>query len=361
MKLLNDKKESIIKQEPNAINKPNVLIKIALNNELSARDKKIYNIFIRELLLLNFDQFNGNKINIKLSQLSEYLGVTTKSDLYKSLNKFLDTRIQFNSTIEREKRLCKSNMISGYTMPTEQENNDNSGYITIEFFSFLIKTILKYSSQYAKLDFNDINSLKVSHAITLYENFIRTLGTYTYQKVNYTEKELREMLFLNDKYKDIKSFNNQVIKKSIDEINEKTKIEIRFKRVKDKETKETIYKFEINQGYRFNFNKFKKCVINNYKNRSFRYKNNEYIITKDLDEKNSKYLLVNAKTYKTTPEEKAKEIWQFMYQILNQNPKEFAYKFITYKNLDENFSEENSDDNDISEYLNFLEKYEITI
>ena len=363
--MLNKKNESIIKQEQNVLNKPNVLIKIALNNELSARDKKIYNYIIREFLLLNYDEFISNKINIKLKDLSDFLGITTKNDLYKSLDKFLDTRINFTNEIEKEKRLCKSNMISGYTMPSESreewETNTTKGYITIELFSFLTKTIIKYSNQYSKLDFVDINSLKVSHAITMYENFIRTLGTYSFQKKNYSENELRDMLCLNNKYKNIKQFNQHVIKKSIDEINKNTKINVNFKRVKDKETKQNIYKFEINQNYRYSFNKFKKCIINNYRDLTFQYKKNEYTITKDLDEKNAKYLLVNAITYKTIREEKAKEIWEYMFQILNENPRAFGYKFITYKNLNEKYNAEDVDENDIYDYLDFLEKYENTI
>lgn len=367
--MLNNSNESIIKQEPKKFNKPNLMIKIAQDRSLTARDKKIYNIFIRELLSLNLQEFKNNEITLSISKLSKLLGVKYRNDLYESIENLMKTMITFeDENIQKRGTFLKTRavMISSYTRPIEtlldyDENDEYSNEnLIIRFDTKLTKTILRYADKYAKLDLTDINSLKVSHAITLYEIFVRSLGIRSYQKVHYTEQELRKYLHLNDKYENTSEFNRTVIKKSIDEINKKTKLSISYKREKNS-NKENVYKFEVNQDYRFSFNKFKKTIIEHYRDFSFRYKNNEYIITRDLDDKNAKYLIAYAQTYKTLQKEKAEEIYQFMYEILNRDSVEFVYKFISMKNLnDTDFNRQEIDRNDLDEANLFFQRYEET-
>ena len=215
-------------------------------------------------------------------------------------------------------------MISSYTRPKKPYNKEN---LIIGLDTRLTRTILKYGDKYAKLDLADINSLKITHSITLYELFIRSLGTYTNQKLHYTEQELRKYLHLQDKYLDIKLFNQKVIKNSIVELNQKTKLKITYKRVKDNAI--NIYKFHIKQELVYNFNKFKKTILNNeyYRDIVFKYENTEYTFNRDLDDKKPQYLIFDIKKERTLEKEKAEEIWSYIYELLNKDDKEFIYKF----------------------------------
>ncbi|MHA1658566.1 MAG: replication initiation protein [Promethearchaeota archaeon] len=365
--MLNEKNEAIIHQEPQKINKPDVLVNIALNKALTAKDKKIYNLIIRKLLSHNYEDLLKNEIRTSISEISRDLGILNRMDIYKILDILGETTIKFLEVFEDKQFLTKAKMISSYSRPVEtlEDYNDESTNIShdnliIRFDTHLTKTILKYSEKYAKLDINDLNNLKGSHSITLYEIFIKSLKTFEFKKKNMTEQELRILLHLEDKYLDIKSFNNQVIKKSINEINSKTKLSISYKRVK--QNKENIYKFEINQDYKFNFKKFKKCILENYYNFSFFYKNNQYSFAKDLDDKNAQYLIVNHKKQNTIQKEKAEEIYQFMYALLNDKILKFVQLFLIEKNLSkENYSISDLDENDLEEVDLFMENYEKTI
>lgn len=353
--MLNKETEPIIKQELEKFNKPHILVKIALDKALTARDKKIYNIFIRELLMLNLKQFRNNEIHFSISKISKILGISTRTELYKSIDKLRNTDIAFEGCASK----TFAKMISSYTRPSENNNNEyKAENLTIRFDTKLTEIILKYADKYAKLDLNDINSLSISHSITLYEIFIRGLGTRNYQKQHYTEQELRTYLHLESKYLDIKLFNQKVVKNSINELNEKTHLTIIYKRVKEDNV--NIYKFEVKQEVLYNFNKFKKTILDNacYRDITFRYKNNEYTFSKDLNDKTPQYLIINTSTHKTLYREKAEEIWIFMYELLCKNIEEFVYRFIIFKDLDlKDFSLEGFDENDNEELLFFKDNY----
>jgi len=352
--MLNKENEPILKQEIEKFNKPHILVKIALDKALTTRDKKIYNIFIRELLMLNLKQFKTNVINLSITKISQLLGVTTRTELYKSLDKLRNTDISF----ENEAIITFPKMISSYT----RAKNNQKDSLRILFDTDLTDTILKYGNRYAKLDIADINSLKITHSITLYELFIRSLGTYTNQKLHYTEQELRKYLHLQDKYLDIKLFNQKVVKNSIFELNNKTKLKVTYKRVKENDI--NIYKFHIKQELVYNFSKFKKTILSNeyYQDIVFKYKNTSYAFYKDLEDKKPQYLIVNARTDKTIVREKAEEIWTYMYELLNKSDKEFIYKFITYRDLDlKDYNSNDLDENDSDELELFRENYCLTI
>ena len=350
------------------------MVKIALNKALTARDKKIYNLLVRELLLLNVNDFKNNEISFNLNDLSKSLGITTRQDLYESLERLLSTIITFetprdNSFLKNHNKgflQTRAVMISSYSRPIYnllEYDNENDEYNTknliVRFDTKLTETILKYSSNYVKLDLTDISKLKITHSITLYELFIRSLGTFNYQKQNISEADLRKYLHLENKYTDIKSFTSQVIKKSINELNKITKLSISYKRVKI--DNQNIFKFEINQDFRYSFNKFKKCIIENYNYVRFFYNGNQYSFSKDEDDKKSKYLIINDKTFKTLQTEKAIEIFKYMYKILNSNSADFVLQFVINKNLnDAPFDINDLDENDLAEVNHFMNKYQET-
>ena len=282
------------------------------------------------------------------------LDVTTRNKLYDSIENLMNTIITFQEEdIDWSKKIPKTVktravMISSYSRASDNEDNN----LIVRFDTRLTSKIIEHHKYYAKLDLLDLTSLKISHSLTLYELFITALSKNTYQKKNLTEQQIRAYLHLENKYLELKEFNNKVIKKSINEINEKTKITVTYERTK--EDKINIYRFKINLDIKHTFNRFKATIINNieYRNNQFKYKNIEYVITKDLEDKKAQYLIVNARTYKTITTEKAEEIWNFMYELLIKDSVEFAYRFIIYKDLDlNNFNRNNLSDDELNEAI----------
>lgn len=377
--MLNNQDEAILKQEHGRLNKPHLLIKISQNRELTARDKKVYNIFLRELLNQNLKEIKTNEIRLSISQVSKLLGVTTRNKLYDSIENLMNTIITFEEDYtqdwsEKMPKLMKTRavMISSYSRPVESlleyDNEDpkDNNNLVIRFDTRLTSKIIEHHKYYAKLDLLDLTALKVSHSLTLYELFITALGKNTYQKKNLTEEQIRGYLHLKDKYHELKEFNNKVIKKSINEINKKTKITVSYERTK--ENKINIYRFKINLDIKHTFNRFRATIINNevYRNNRLKYKNVEYVLTKDMDDKKAQYLITNARTYKTIQKEKAEEIWGFMYELLSKDSTEFAYKFIIYKDLDLNdFNRSSLSDDELNqaleEWILFQDYYDKTI
>ncbi|RYA22161.1 hypothetical protein CRU96_14580, partial [Malaciobacter halophilus] len=63
------KQEIIVYQEINKFNKPNVLIDIGISNQLTLKEKKVYNIFLRQLLDQNIEEYQKNKISTTVTDL----------------------------------------------------------------------------------------------------------------------------------------------------------------------------------------------------------------------------------------------------------------------------------------------------
>lgn len=367
--MLNDKNEAIIHQEPNRFNKPNILVRVALDKILTTKEKKIQNFFIRELLQLNQEEYKSNEINTSVSAIVKHLGVKNRSELYQCLDTLSNTTIKFIDS--KDRTLTRAKVISGYTRPLctlldgLEPCNETKDNLIIRFDTYLTKVILKYSENYAKLDLNDIAKLRITHSITLYENFIKSLGKYTTQLKNISEEELRTLLNLQDKYLDTRVFTQKVIKKCTKEINEKTKIHITFlKRVKIDGM--NIYKFKIEQAYKWQFNKFKKCLVENFRTNSFTFKNGEYLFTR-REENNTKdleFLISNAKTYKTISSDLAQGIYQTLYQMAQENINLFIFNFVLNREItkDNNFNDLKfmEDISNIEEVSDFMFKYENT-
>lgn len=356
--MLNNKDTSIILQEPSKVNKPHILVKIGLNKDLNARAKKVYNLLVRKLLTLNLEEYSTNVINTNVRELSNLLKTTSVNDLYLSLNELLDCTMTFqekylkeeeeeviidNSTKRRNQSTTSVKLVSSIT------RNDIDDNIVIRFDTYLTSKILEYSDRYAKLDLEDLNALKNTYAITLYEIFIKALAQFEHKTIVMSEKDLRHFLNVKNKYENIKTFNQYVINKAIEEINKKTKISVTFKR--EKIDNKHIYKFEANQNYIVSFKKFKKALELYFVDREFIYKKNSYMIMKILEQE--KYLLCSALTMKTSTTTKTKEIYEYLYSLYLSNVKFFIHCLL-FKNLDikiENFDSENFED--IEELLYF--------
>lgn len=357
--MLNNKDTSIILQEPSKVNKPHILVKIGLNKDLNARAKKVYNLLVRKLLTLNLEEYSTNVINTNVRELSNLLKTTSVNDLYLSLNELLECSMTFQEKyikeeeeeiiIEHSNARRKNISTTSVKLVSSITRNEVDDNITIRFDTYLTSKILEYSDRYAKLDLEDLNALKNTYSVTLYEIFIKSLAQFEHKTIVMSEKDLRHFLNVKDKYEDIRDFNKCVINKACEEINKKAKISVTFKR--EKIDNKHIYKFELNQSYIVSFKKFKKALELYFVNREFIYKKNSYMIMKILEQE--KYLLCSALTMKTSTTNKTKEIYEYLYSLYLSNVKFFIHCLL-FKNLDikiENFDSENFED--IEELLYF--------
>ena len=363
---LNLPDKSILLQEQDKFNKPNIIIKISHSKELSGKSKKILNVFIRELLLLNKEEVLNYTIRTNISKVLKQLNIKNRNDFYKYLEELYDYSLDM-ITIKKTKEqfITRTRVIGTYTTPLDLIDIEGlSDKLIIEFTPFFVNKVLQYSQQYSKLDLIDMSRLKGTHSITLYENFMRFLGTYNYKEVSLTESELRQLLCLEDKYKEFKRFNDLVIKKSIREINDNTSLTITVEKVK--ENKLNKFLFQINQEPRINFKRFKAALINMYNQNpfSFKWKKLEYVITKDFDDPKAKSIIVNSNTYKVEKTEKVKEIYEYLFNLYKKDYKLFTYKFFLYKNLniqDFEITQNHEDYEDCLElYFQFVDFYEDT-
>ncbi|RYA22159.1 hypothetical protein CRU96_14570, partial [Malaciobacter halophilus] len=229
------------------------------SNQLTLKEKKVYNIFLRQLLDQNIEEYQKNKISTTVTDLCRELGIKNRSEIRPLLERLSDTKIKFDHIDKDGKKWeWNSKLISDYGI--EKQRNDS---VTIIFSQVLSNEILKYNDRYTKLDLVQLNQLTVAHSITLYEMFRRTICNHQEQYKNFTEKELRERLGLQDKYINIKQFNQKVINKSIDDINIHTYLKVELLKMERPNTKENptdnrVYKFKIKQSeIPISFSKFR--------------------------------------------------------------------------------------------------------
>lgn len=327
------KQEIIIYQETNKFNKPNVLIDIGVSNQLTLKEKKVYNILLRQLLDQNIEDYQTNKIKTTIIDLCRELGIKNRNEIYQLLEKLSDTKIKFDHLFEDGKVYkwnCK--LISGFGI--EKKRNDS---VVVSFDQFLSNEILKHNDRYTKLDLVQINQLSVTHSITLYEMFRKTICNYQEQYKNFNEQELRTKLGLQDKYLDIKDFNKKVINKSIDDINMSTFLKIELLEIQRPNTKKNpsddrIYKFKIKQGeVPISFSKFRDNLQRLDSNKlTFKQGKRVYTLDyqllndKEYDDKNK-----NSKKYwlnengNTIESKKAQKIYESLYSEFCKNTIEF--------------------------------------
>lgn len=336
--MLNHPIESLVFQEPSKFNKPHILIKIGLSKDLNARAKKVYNVLVRKLISQNLVSYKTNEIQTTVSELSKLLNTSAINELYLSLEelkncglifeeKYIseeeDTILFKNEGRKRNLSITHTNLVSSITRNTLNDN------IVIRFDTYLTSKIIEFSDRYAKLDLEDLNNMKNTYAISLYEICIKSLCAFEHRALIMTEQDLRLFLNVQNKYLDFRLFNQCVINKACDEINKKTKISISVKR--EKIDGINTYRFELNQSNTTTFKRFKEYVERKFCDIEFRYRGNSYMIMK-LEDKD-KYLICSALTFKTKQTSKAKEIWEFLYALYLNDLKKFILDFVLSKDL----------------------------
>ena len=326
-------KQNYIHQEKGKFNKPKVLIKQNYKNGLTATEKHIYNYIVRTLLQ-EPKGFSSMKFTQK--ELIKESGGRRYEDALKHLQNLRDTGIHIYN--EETGKYKYTGLIRDFDYVQEKSNT-----ATIEvFFEPLLVRAFSSEKFFAKLDLIELQALKNTHSITLYEMFKRGLNKHLKTRLNYTEKELRIYLNLETKYKEFKRFHQFAVVKPLEEINNKTVLEVRFERVKI--DGEYLYKFKVSQPFNFTFTRFKKLLIAQCLkyNRGFNYKNRGYFFDKDENDKNPKYLLVDYSKYMaigenhfdancTTTTEFATDFFESCFEKFKENQLRFLIDFFYYQ------------------------------
>jgi hypothetical protein len=322
----NEELESVVLQEPNRFNKPHLMVGIATSKSLTAKEKKIYNVFLKELCSKPLGDFQNNQINISYSKIAKELDIKNRTELDKAIDEFRNIDVFF----EEEFKTSKAKMISGITEPKEQSENIkfSSDSLEIRFDTKLANGILQYYDLYAKLNLAEMATIKNTYALTFYEIFKRHIGTWQKKYMLISQKEIRAKMNVNEKYLETKDFNKYVIKKAIDEINSKTKFNITT--TKKKVDGEQFYSFKIMHLADMNF----KTFVETIKSLDIQiiYKSNKYYISQENKKKVK--LIHNDISTKPISSELAEKIWNVLFLEQQKDLLEFCSKRLGHNEIE---------------------------
>jgi len=343
----------VLLQPEHTINKPSHLIKQLLSNSLTTNQKKLYNLLIRKLLDNKKDILEINRITIKRKEINQFLKISKYQELEQDLARLQRTVI----TVEDEKYSTRSVLISSFSMPKDLFDKEADGLnIIVRFDTKLTETFREIKS-YANLHIYELQALKNTHSISLYEIFKKQLNHHnTAAKINFTEVELKQFLNIDTKqYKRSIDFHNYVIKKAINEINSNTLLDINYKRIKIKKG-EYQYNFIFSQYIELTLNNFTQILkkLAYYKSIIFSLDNVNYTFEKVFKDKTLKnedqhillinYDIANKKDLgekqnyfnnsETLPKEDSEIIYKKLYDIfLVQKSICFIYQFFILKDF----------------------------
>ena len=214
------------------IHKPNQTIMIS-NGEITPTQRKAYNIILQQAwhdLRLNNNQ---TLFIFNIHELKEKAGIDSKND-----NRLKDDIIKLRH-IDIE--IVKENGDWAiFSLISQAEKKGNT--LEVELPQKIRQALIE-NTYYTTLDLLIIKTLKGKYAIILYEIAIR------YQKVQIPELTLEELRILTGtdgrkSYNNFNDFEKRVLKPAIEEINEKTDIEISYK-TKKRGKKVISIKFEL--------------------------------------------------------------------------------------------------------------------
>ncbi len=214
--------EILEKKQEISLKKHSSLIAIS-NKELTIPQRKLYNAILYLAAKKRNENPEMNTFKIRFSEIvkfSGYSGFTNKMYLKDSVRSLVDTSIDFN-LLQKD----KVNIWGAFSLLSQVIAEEHDEYIIVEFPSIIL-TNLTYPSIYALLNLSIINSLSTKYGLGLYELLT------DYKKINNLKMEiakLRTILGVNpDDYLRFNHFKDKVLQVSINEINEKTDLEVSY-------------------------------------------------------------------------------------------------------------------------------------
>lgn len=327
-----EKQEIMLLQETGKFNKPNLLIDIWKNTSLTTRSQKVYDICLRTLLKQNIEAYQNNRIKTSISAIARAMGTSKREDIVDILHILNQTRFKFNNTIENREYKYHTTLISGFAV--EKKGKDS---LEIEFNSHLTREVLKNLNPYTKIDLDEINRLTKMYSLPLYQLIKWRLAGHAKQSQDYSEERLRDFLQLNDLYTNIKDFNRDVVRNSIEDINKHTSLTVTLLKVeRPKNGKPRNYKFKIYQDKTIlPFKRFKAAIIEMTKdsiNIEWKRKQHEYVLTSklingmEIDEKH--ILWAHKGSLKTAKTNIGISLWEELYLEYKDNHKTFLFDYL---------------------------------
>ena len=238
-----------------------------------------------QLILVRMQQKNEDTLIAEI--LRKDFEKVLKKDLYKTkkgltevLDKLYDAKIYFID----EEGDGKARFINNFKFI------ENDTKVRIKADAEIYKMLFHYLKGYTPINLPIFFSFKSYYTQRLYE-FLR-LWTNTKKVINYSIEELRDLLMLKNKYTLYKDFKRRVISIAIQELNEKSLMQIEIKEIKtgrkvtsinfivkdndkrkyfqDKEN-ETFNKEQQKKTYKKNYDEPKKLKFNNFDQREYDY------------------------------------------------------------------------------------------
>ena len=207
---------------------------------LNVREQKIILHLAANLDVTKQDNFHEQIIPVK--ELEQMLKQSDSKwgGIYKEMAEFSDKisskKIKFPTNVSLDGKPLSGYMTWFSTVSPHYNENEE---VCLKFrFNADLKPFLLKLNQYVRINLKEISNLNSFYSLRLYQIFKVNLDRQKkYTKVaNKTIglKELRDTLGAVGKYKEFKYFKRDILSKAIDEINEKTKIFIKYDTLRTK-------------------------------------------------------------------------------------------------------------------------------
>lgn len=202
-------------KEIEILNKPNELISIISDKNITTTERRAYNTFLKFAQnKIKFENYEGNIFKI------HYIDLYNKSNIRNKNMDFVEEKEIDNlmRTIVKIRDKDNKKNWKSFTLLSYVERKDN--YFHFELNQFIINS-LKEQTFFTTIDLLTVNSLSSQYAIIFYELAIR-YEKYKIPKMSL--EEVRELTGTLNEYPRFFDFRINVLEKACDEISEKTDI-----------------------------------------------------------------------------------------------------------------------------------------
>jgi len=213
------KEEINLKDE--VLNKPNQLINLIPENDITITERKAYNIMLKNAQnKLKFDQYQGNTFKISRYELHKKANLKNDDNkyIYNQLENLMRTVVRIFREKDNKKEWKKS-----FTLLSSIERTADDCY-EFELNNHIINA-LKEQTFFTPLDLMIINSLSSQYEIIFYELAIE-YKKYKIPKMSV--EEVRKLTNTQNSYKQFYDFRKRVLDRACKEISEKTDIRLSY-------------------------------------------------------------------------------------------------------------------------------------
>ena len=153
---------------------------------------------------------------------------TNKDNAYRDLKKSADRLFDREVTIKLgDNKTLRTRFVSGVLFDPDEAQ------ITVTFAEDILPYLTELSVNFTKYRLHEVAELSSVHAIRLYELIVMWTNQYQYSK-ELDLNEFKEIMGVQNKYKQFGQLRERVVETAINEINEKTnyKVSVNYKKVK---------------------------------------------------------------------------------------------------------------------------------